>query len=245
VRIRTPHFDLAAYAAGEAYAPRLALCLPGYCDTKDYPDMRTHADLMAGRGYYALAIDPPGTWESGGDIGDYTTTSYLQAVDELIHYFGDRPTVLVGKSMGGRMAQLSAQNAAVVAFISVVGSATGAVADNITEAEWPTHSRHTPHRDLPGNPTHFKDFVIPYSFVKDAERHDAFSVIGGLRMPKLYIAGADDTLVTPAKLRRAYEAAGEPKEFVVLLMGHDYRKDPAQLQLVNDTIARFLDDHHL
>ena len=241
MRITTPSVSLGVYTAGDPQAPKLALCLPGYCDTKDYPDLRTHADLLAKHGFYAVAFDPPGTWGSAGDITEYTTTNYLKAIDELIALYGSRPTLLLGKSMGGRMAQLGAQNAAVCGFVSVVGAATGAVADDIfTKKEWPTHSRHTPHRDLPNDPAQFRDFVIPYSFLEDAATYDTFAVLPGLTMPKLYIAGETDTLVPPEKLRRAYKAAGEPKEFVILPMGHDYRKDRSELKRVNDTIARWL-----
>jgi pimeloyl-ACP methyl ester carboxylesterase len=243
--IQTPSFTLAVYAAGKPNAKKMALCLPGYCDTKDYPDMRTHADLLAARGYYAVAVDPPGTWESAGDIAEYTTTNYLKAIDELIAHFDNRPTLLVGKSMGGRMAQLGAQNPAVVGFVSVVGSATGAVADGISEQEWPTHPRRTPHRDLPEDPAHFRDFIIPYSFVEDAATHNAFGVIRSLKMPKLYLAGEDDALVSPATVQRAFNAAAEPKQFMVLPIDHDYRKDPAKLTLVNDAIIRFLDKNNL
>ncbi|HSW99350.1 MAG TPA: alpha/beta hydrolase [Candidatus Saccharimonadales bacterium] len=245
MRVTTPSFRLAVYTVGDPQAPRLALCLPGYCDTKDYPDLRTHADLLAARGYYAVAFDPPGTWGSG-DIALYTTTNYLKAIDELVALYGARPTLLLGKSMGGRMAQLGAQNPAVCGLVSVVGSATGAIADDvITEEAWVAHPRHAPHRDLPNDPTQFRDFTIPYSFVEDAARYDALAVLPSLQMPKLYIAGQDDTLVPPEKLRRAYDAAGDPKKFVVLPMGHDYRKDPAQLKLVNDTIAQWLSENNL
>lgn len=242
--IQTPSFDLAVYAAGKRDAERLALCLPGYCDTKDYPDMRAHVDMLADRGYYALSFDPPGTWESAGEEGDYTTTNYLQAITELVTHFGSRPTLLVGKSMGGRMAQLSAKNDSVIGFVSVVGAASSAAA-GVSQEEWPTHSRHTPRRDLPNDPKHFRDFMVPYKFVEDATKYNSLNELGSLRTPKLYIAGRDDTLVSPERLKQAYDASGEPKEFVVLPMGHDYRQDKKQLMLVNKAIARFLDAYNL
>lgn len=245
MRVKTKSFDLAIYTAGNPKAARLALCLPGYCDTKDYPDLRAHADLLGARGYYAVALDPPGTRESAGDISLYTTTNYLNAIDELIKHFGNRPTLLVGKSMGGRMAQLSAQNRHVIGFISVVGAAAPPIESNYSPADWPANPRRTPRRDLPDNPSRFRDFIIPYSFVEDSFGYNALRVVDKLPMPKLYIAGEDDTLVPPAKLRATYDKAAQPKEFVVLPMDHDYRKHPAKLKLVNDEIGRFLDKYNL
>ncbi|HSX00166.1 MAG TPA: alpha/beta hydrolase [Patescibacteria group bacterium] len=243
--LKTPHFTLAAYIRGDSTAERIALCLPGYCDTKDYPDMRTHVELLASRGYYAITFDPPGTWESTGDISLYTTTNYLLAINELIAYFGDRPTLLIGKSMGGRMAQLAAQNSAVIGFVSVVGAASSAVTNARSVADWSENSRRTPHRDLPHNPKQFRDFLIPYTFVEDSLTYDALDVVDKLVMPKLYIAGENDPLVPPRRLKEAYDAAAESKEFVVLPMDHDYRRSPEKLQLVNTTIADFLVRHHL
>lgn len=242
--IQTASFALAAYAAGKPDAKRLALCLPGFCDTKDYPDMQTCVDMLAHRGYYALSFDPPGTWQSAGDESDYTTTSYLQAITELIAHFGPRPTLLIGKSMGGRMAQLSAKNDAVIGFVSVVGAADSPAAD-VEQEDWPTHPRHTPHRDLPNNPKQFRDFIIPYEFAVDAKQYNSLNELRGLTMPKLYIAGRDDVLVSPERLKQAYDASGEPKEFVVLPMGHDYRRDKGQLTLVSETVAHFLDVYNL
>jgi len=243
--IKTPHFTLDVYTAGDRNAEHLALCLPGYCDTKDYPDIRTHTKLLGSRGYYAVSFDPPGTWKSAGDISQYTTTNYLQAIDELIAHFGDRPTLLVGKSMGGRMAQLGAKNPAVIGFISVVGAGSSAVTASTSSSDWPSNPRHMPQRDRPENPKLFRNFSIPYSFVEDSLQYNSLQVVSKLYMPKLYIAGQDDSLVSPERLKEAYDAAAEPKEFIVLPMGHDYRRDPEKLRLVNDTIADFVTRHKL
>lgn len=243
--IKTPHFTLSIYTAGNQNAERLALCLPGYCDTKDYPDIRTHTELLGSHGYYAVSFDPPGTWESAGDISQYTTTNYLKAINELITHFGNRPTLLLGKSMGGRMAQLGAKNPAVIGFISVVGAGSSAINANPSPVDWPSNPRHTPHRDLPENPQRFRDFSIPYAFVKDSLQYNSLQVVNKLHMPKLYIAGQNDPLVPPEHLKETYDAAAGPKEFIVLPMDHDYRRNPEKLKLVNDTIAGFLVRHKL
>lgn len=82
--VKTKSFDLAVYKNGDEYASKVALVLPGKLDTKDYASMRSHVDFLAGKGFFALSFDPPGTWESPGDIGLYTTTSYIQASNKQV-----------------------------------------------------------------------------------------------------------------------------------------------------------------
>lgn len=81
--IKTASFELATYTAGDPRANKVALILPGRLDTKDYVHMQSHVRHLADEGYYALSFDPPGTWESPGDLSIYTTDTYLQAVYEL------------------------------------------------------------------------------------------------------------------------------------------------------------------
>ncbi|MEJ0073023.1 MAG: alpha/beta hydrolase [Candidatus Saccharibacteria bacterium] len=102
-----PNFELATYEQGNSEAERLAIVLPGRLDTKDYAHIRSHVDFLASLGYHALSFDPPGTWESPGDISLYTTTNVQQAIQEIIELFGDKPTVIAGHSRGGSHALLS------------------------------------------------------------------------------------------------------------------------------------------
>ncbi len=79
--IKTPSFELAVYIKGKSDAKKLALVLPGRLETKDYPHMRSHVNYLAKRGYLALSFDPPGTWDSPGEIEFYTMTNYLKAIN--------------------------------------------------------------------------------------------------------------------------------------------------------------------
>src|SRR3972149_11567035 len=119
-RIKTKNFELAVYEKGNEGAAKIALVLPGRLDTKDYVHMRSHVDFLAANGFFALSFDPPGTWESPGGIELYTTTNCLVAVDELIAYFGNKPTLLAGHSRGGTVAMLAGtKNPHVDRFISI------------------------------------------------------------------------------------------------------------------------------
>lgn len=90
--IKTKNFELAVYTKGDQDSPKLALVLPGRLDTKDYIHNTSLVDYLASQSYIALSFDPPGTWESSGNIELYTTTNYLKAVDELIEHFGNKQT---------------------------------------------------------------------------------------------------------------------------------------------------------
>ena len=250
MELETPHFRLSAYAIGDKNAPRLALLLPGYLDTKDYPDMRRAAEYLADRGYYAVSFDAPGTWESGGDIADYTISNYLRAVDEVIAHFGNRPTLLMGKSMGGLVAQLAAaRNTHVVATVAVVSPPKVASeqdgqlqAVGKPAAAWQSSGTAHSERDLPGDPAQFRTFDVPYSFVEDASQYDTTSAVTELHIPKLFIAAEHDTLARSELVRHLYELAAEPKQFKLLPDAeHDYRRQPRSVEQVNHFVGEFLD----
>src|SRR3990167_4608093 len=121
--IKTKNFKLAIYSGGNEDANKIALVLPGRLDTKDYVHMTSHVDFLAERGYYALSFDMPGTWESPGNIAEYTTTNYIKAVNELVDYLGTKPTLLIGHSRGGSVAILAgAANKNVIGIIPIMAT---------------------------------------------------------------------------------------------------------------------------
>lgn len=99
------------------------MCLPGRLDTKDYDCFNSHIEYLANKGFFALSLDPPGTWDSPGGIKLYTTTNYIKAVNELIEYFGNRLTLLLGHSRGGTVSILAGTlNPFVVGFAPIMAT---------------------------------------------------------------------------------------------------------------------------
>src|SRR3989338_10282910 len=105
--IKTKSFELAVFTRGSENSNKLAILIPGRLDTKDYAHNTSHVEYLSKHGFYALSFDPPGTWESSGKIEEYNTTNYIKAINELIEYFGNKPTLLVGHSRGASVSMLA------------------------------------------------------------------------------------------------------------------------------------------
>src|SRR3989338_3368795 len=122
-RIKTKSFELAVLVRGNKNSKKLALLIPGRLDTKDYAHFVSHAEYLADQGFLAVAFDPPCIWESSGDIKIYTTTNYIRAINELIEYFGNKPTLLLGHSRGGSAAMLaSMSNPAIIGIVVIMAN---------------------------------------------------------------------------------------------------------------------------
>lgn len=239
--IQTPTFEIAIYARGNEDAANVALVLPGKLDTKDYTHMRSHVDFLADLGYFALSFDPPGTWESSGEITLYNMTNYLKAVDEIIAYFGNRSTFVMGHSRGGAVATIAgASNPHVFAFASLMSSLSQ---EGFLEGgqEWQKKGYIVSKRDLPpGGGEKVKEFHLPYSFYEDQLQYRLTDKIVQSPKPKLFTLGLKDTLVPPQRIREAYSLYAQPKELYELHSMHDYRNDPTLIDEVNHLLEKFL-----
>ena len=239
--IKTASFELAIYAHGEKTSSSLALVLPGKLDTKDYPHMKNHVGYLSARNYLALSFDPPGTWESPGGIELYTMTNYLKAINELIEYFGDRPTVLMGHSRGGTMAMLAgSRNDRVTHIIAAMSHSSASGPDKRrVKGDVQIEYRDTP----PNNDTRKKEFDLPLNYFKDASQYDVLNALRHCMKPKLFFLGTKDTIVTPAEVREDYAEAAEPKRLHELISDHDYRRHPHVIEEVNRVMGDFLDEN--
>lgn len=243
--IETPSFKLAVCAKGSPDAGNLALVLPGRLDTKDYVHMRSHVDFLADKGFYAVSFDPPYSWESPGDIKNYTTTNYLKAVNELIECFGNKPTLLVGHSRGGATAQLASNNSNVEGLVLVMSSYGAPTPPDPKDVDgdvaWD-------YRDLPPGETRTvekKKFATPINYFKDAEQYNPAESLKKFNGPKLIICGSQDSFISPQKVKTIFESLPEPKTFLELNTEHDYRLHTDMIEAVNKSIDEFLDNYWL
>ena len=241
VIVKTKSFELAAITQGVQGTSKLAIVLPGRLDTKDYAQNPSHLKFLADRDFFALSFNPPGSWASPGGLGLYSTTNYFKAVNELIEYFGNKPTLLMGHSRGGTVAPLvGSQNPHVTHMISVNSSYGGHIdiANPNTSQIFPSY------RDLPPGTIRTKKqkrFDLSYSYFSDSEKYNALDGLIFCKKPKLFFYGTKDKLNTPTIVKHMFDISARPKILHELNTEHDYRLHPEIIDEVNKTVGEFLD----
>ncbi|MGD1003745.1 MAG: alpha/beta fold hydrolase [Minisyncoccia bacterium] len=241
---KTNSFELATFSRGDKDSRRLAILIPGRLDTKDYVNFTSHAGYLASRGFLAVAFDPPGTWESPGGIDLFTTTNYLKAINELIEYFGNRPTLLLGHSRGASVAILASMtNAAIMGIVPVMA--------NFETPTAPTEDAmrkgfQISYRDMPPGASKTKEqkeFALPIAYWTDGARYDIEHALRGGTKPKLLIYGTHDEFTSVDVVKKLYEEIPEPKMIQAIDATHDYRYFPEAVEAVNLAVGKWLENN--
>ncbi|MBX2866732.1 alpha/beta hydrolase [Candidatus Kaiserbacteria bacterium] len=236
--IKTESFKLAIYSAGDEKAEKMALVLPGRLDTKDYAHMHSLVDFLGQKGYFAISFDPPGTWESAGDISLYTVPMYLRAIDEVIEYYGNKSTVIAGHSRGGTMALCAGVTNPSITHIIAVMSHYGP--SELSE-EAKSAGVSISYRDIPPGTERTEEkkrFDLPLSYFDDPTEYKGLETCA---KPKLFFFGTEDDLVFPEDVCETFEVSAEPKELHELNSEHDYRLHPEIMEEVNQVVESFLE----
>lgn len=86
------------------------------------------------------------------------------------------------------------------------------------------------------------EFKVPFSRVLDRDKYNALEDVKKLHTSLILIAGELDEIVLPGDVKKIYENANEPKRFVnIPKIGHDYRHNEPEINLVNEKILEQLD----
>ncbi|MFA5126496.1 MAG: alpha/beta fold hydrolase [Patescibacteria group bacterium] len=238
--IETKSFKLASFSKGDKNSSKLAILLPGRLDTKDYINFISHANLLSNHGYYVLAIDPPGTWQSPGSIELFTTTNYIRAINELIDYFGNRPTLLLGHSRGAATAILVSDNPSVLGVIAIManfGSPTNPKRDSLKKGFEQTY------RDMPPGNIKSKDqmeFALPIAYWEDGKHYDVKNSLIHCAKPKLIIYGTNDKFTPTQEVEELYKIIPQPKMLKKIYSVHDYRYSVKAIKEIEGDINQFL-----
>jgi pimeloyl-ACP methyl ester carboxylesterase len=240
--IKTKSFTLAIRTEGDKNASKVVIMLPGRLDSKDYANFVSHMKYLAGLGFYAVSVDPPGTWESPGPIDLFTTTNYIKAVNELIDYLGNKPTLLLGHSRGGSIAILTGvKNPNVVGLVLVMASYK---VPSPPSPEAIKQGFNLEYRELPPGTSKAsgqKEFRLPLSYFEDGQKYNAGETIKSCTKPKLMIGSVGDKYTSSSEFEIVYQSTPEPKMRYELSCGHNYRFHPDAIEEVNKTMGEFID----
>lgn len=243
--IKTKSFELATISRGDKTSEKVAILLPGRLDTKDYGNFVSHADYLAGRGFFVVAFDPPGTWDSPGGIELYTTTSYIRAVNELIDYFSNKPTLLLGHSRGAAVAIFVSANPTVTGIVPIMtnfGKPTPPSEEAIEQGFelWL--------RDLPPGTSRTKEqkeFKLPLAYWEDGKQYNAGETLKTCAKPKLLVYGTNDEFTPTDVAEKLFTQIPEPKMTKRVGCSHDYRYYSEIIKKVETELGRFLEKYRL
>lgn len=155
----------------KAQKMKLAILCPGYLDSKEYPHLVLLANDLVKFGFTVVRYNPTGTWDSEGEILDYSTSQYLTDVQSVLEYMQCRETstdiFLFGHDLGGTVAYLfAAQNLHITTVCSVMPICFQ-FAGFEREVTWKKLGHEMQLRELPTDKDQNRRFVVPYSFVQD------------------------------------------------------------------------------
>ena len=240
--LETKSYKVAIYAKGKPNSNKIAILLPGRLDTKDYVNFVSHVTFLSKKGFYAIAIDMPGTWGSPGNIEEYTTSNYIKVVNEIIDVLGNRPTLLLGHSRGGATAILASRNPAVNSLVLVNAAYSNPSAPDPKKIE---NGVLIESRDLPPGNVRTKEqrlFKLPLGYFEDGSKHDVIGSLKAFKGPKLLVHASKDEFEPLDKVRQIYENIPETKMFIEIDCTHDYRLYPEVIKSIETTLSQFLDN---
>ena len=245
VRIQSGNNKLSAVVdRPKVKTDKLAILCPGYLDSKDYDGLRLLAEDLTNLDYTIVRFDPTGTWGSEGTIDQYTTTQYLEDIKNVLEYmlteFGYQHILLGGHSRGGQLSLLyTARDPRISTVIAIMPSSSYTLTKE-TRYSWGKDGIRFSKRDIPGS-NEIKNFYVPFSHALDRDKYNVLEEVKKIRVPIIFIAGELDNLVLPEHVKGIFEAANEPKKFVIVKgIGHGYRRSISEIKEVNKQIIREL-----
>ncbi len=201
--------------------PTRGSVLLAHCFTcsKDIHTLTRLAKGLADAGFAALRFDFTGLGDSGGDFGathvSANVSDLTRAAFSLIE-MGFGPCGLIGHSLGGAAAILSADRLKTVRWIVTIGApssvehVTHLFADRLADIEAAGCAPVT----IAG-----RTFDLDRGFLDDLTNHDVLQAVAELDRPYLVVHARDDEVVGFDQGQTLFAAAAEPKAFLALETG--------------------------
>ena len=218
---------------------KLALLLPGYLDSPDYLHFIVIEKKLINSGYSVERVDACNLWKTG-DVNKYNLTNYLGNITNIIDsYKSQNPQeiVLIGHSFGGAVAIIAGS---IFPEITKVIGLCPAVSFDKSNDKWSATGIRSSKRDLPDNPSEFREFNIPMSFVEDRNKYSISDSLKKINKPLMILMGMLDDKVLPKDIEDAMKDAMTPYIVGMENMGHNFRQTEKEASKVADEIEKFL-----
>jgi pimeloyl-ACP methyl ester carboxylesterase len=224
---------------------QLAILCPGYLDSKDYKHMVSLAEALSKRGYTVVRFDSTGTWESEGDISDYTTTQYLEDIKNVLEFMlkqSDYKQILLGgHSRGGMVSILYAARDSRISLVLGIMPSSKRTLMGMRREGWKETGINIEQRDLPDDKNKSREFRVPYSHVEDRDKYDVIKDVKKIKVPVVFIAGELDESALPEYVKEIFDNANEPKKFITIPgIGHDYRRNDDEIKILNKKVLELI-----
>lgn len=221
------------------------ILLHGFTGYKKEEHIASLGNFLTENGYVTIRFDCSGFGESEGKTWDeYRVSNYVSDIESVYDFlikqeFVDTKRVATwGQSMGGMLSIIFASLHPEIKTVCAVSAPTMITRADALEG-WLKEWKEKGYFDKWSST--YGEVKIPYEFVEDANRWSALEAIKKVKVPLLIILGKDDDTVFPEDTKELYEAGNQPKELVEIDgMGHDYKKNPAQIEVVNKLVLSFL-----
>ena len=225
----------------------LAILCPGNLYSKDYNHLIKLAEAFAAEGYTVARFDPIGTWESDGTDADYSVTQYLQDIKTVLDFMSAQKsfnkTLLGGHSRGGEVSILYAAQDSRVSMVLPIMPPTPISDEELQEDKfmnWKKNGFNISVRDVPDSDV-TKSYKLPYSHMVDRLKYHTIDAVRKIHAPIIFVAGELDVICTPEEVKIIFDNAAEPKKYLLIRgVGHDYRHNLSQIDLVNGRIINAL-----
>lgn len=217
---------------------KVALLLPGYLDSPDYLHLVTFEKRLKELGYVVERLDACNLWKTG-DVENYTITNFIKQIKERVDFYKSQnpeEILLLGHSNG--------------AFTSIVAGARIPEVTKIIALCPPPDKEGSEHkwingvrvskRDLPNDPTKFREFAIPDTHIKDVIQYSAVEDVKNIHKPIMIFIALDDTVVNPEWTEEIVSNANDPYVVRQPNMGHDFRNSQEECNIVMNKIEEFL-----
>ena len=220
------------------------ILLHGFTGYKAEEHILSLSKFLTQNGYVTIRFDSSGFGESEGSTEkEYRVSNYVKDIECVYNYllkqkFVDKNRMGVwGQSMGGMLSIIFGSKHPEIKAVCAVSTPTQITRADALEGwlrEWKEKGSFDKWSSKYGQ------VKIPYAFVEDSKQWSALDSIKLINAPTLIILGTIDDTVLPNNTRQVFQSANKPKElFEVDKMNHDYKKNPAQIKIVNNKVLKF------